>query len=66
MTSHQKKKTYKESYFVFDAKTFTFLKMYEGVRECAKELEISHNAITLHLDNGKEYKGYLFSSHRLL
>ena len=52
--------------FVFNAENQQLIKRYDGLVECAKELKISHNTINSYLDTGKPFKGYLFSSHKLL
>jgi group I intron endonuclease len=52
--------------FVFNAENQQIIKRYDGLVECAKDLKISHNTINTHLDTGKPFKGYLFSSHKLL
>jgi hypothetical protein len=52
--------------FVFNAENQQLIKRYDGLVECAKDLKISHSTIKSHLDTGKSFKGYLFSSHKLL
>ena len=52
--------------FVFNAENQQLIKRYDGLVECAKELKISHNTINSYLDTGKPFKGYLFSSPKLL
>lgn len=52
--------------FVFNAEDHKLLKRYNGVIECAKDLNISHNNINKYLDTGKEFKSYLFSTHKYI
>lgn len=52
--------------FVFDADILKFLRCYDGVVEYGKSLNIQPNTIKSYLDSGKPFKGYLFSTHRLL
>lgn len=50
--------------FVFKDKEF--LCKYDGVMEAQKALKISHMTIKKHAENNIEYKGNIFSYHRLL
>lgn len=52
--------------FVFNSDDFCFIKKYDSIVKCARDMNISHNTITKFIDTNKEYNGYIFSSHRVL
>lgn len=54
----------KKHVFVFNAKDRNFIKKYDGIMACAKDLKISHNAITKYIDSDTVYNGYIFLSYR--
>lgn len=56
----------KKAVFVFSSNDQLFIDQYSGILECANNLKISHNIISKLIDTRIEYKGYIFSSHRIL
>lgn len=51
--------------FVFDADTLEFVRAYNGVMECAKDMKVSHNTIKSVMASGSRAGKYLFSPHRV-
>lgn len=42
-----------------------FIRKYDGVIECAKDLKISHNTITKSIKNNSVLENYIFSRQRI-
>ena len=56
----------RKAVFLFNASTKEFVRQYDGVIECARDLKISHNTISKQIVvNGKVNKSYIVSGHRL-
>lgn len=58
--------TVRKAVFVFDYKFKNFIKRYDGVMQCAKDIKISHNTINNVIKTNKQVGIYIFSSHRIL
>lgn len=56
----------RKAVFLFDAESNKFIKRYDDVMQCAKDLKMLHNTITNAIKNNKRLGKYIFSSHRIL
>lgn len=55
----------RKAVFVYNAQTMEFIRKYDGVIECAKDLKISHNTITKSIKNNSVLENYIFSRQRI-
>jgi group I intron endonuclease len=56
----------RKAVFVYNAETKEFIRKYDGIMDCAKDLKISHNAIKKAMINNTKVNNYLFSAQRIL
>lgn len=62
-----KARSIRKAVFLFSADTNEFIRRYNGVIECAKDLNISHNTISKMIPiNGKISNIYIVSAHRVI
>lgn len=55
----------RKAVFVFDASTHEYIRIYNGVMECAGDLKISHNTIKKAMSTNISIDQYIFSGHRI-
>ena len=55
----------RKAVFLFDAYSKEYIRTYNGVIECAKNLKLSHNTIKEAMTNNSRVGKYIFSTHRV-
>ena len=56
----------RKAVFLFDAKSEKFIRSYNGVQECAKDLKISHNTVKAVMSINGRVGAYILSGHRVI